>query len=878
VPSAKASFRRALEAHRKALGGLAEVRRRLGQMEAEAGQGAEAVRQQQEIAARLRQLADGLAQTWLGAPWPVVESSRFPVERDSAPGRPAMIRIGDAEPVPGAAFGVVVPLTGVGHLAIDRDARDPAVAGLLRSVLTRLLAAFPAGTLRILAVDGGALGAPLAPFAALVPAGVMNEPVTDVAGLRNVLEEAEEQVRRVQSGEERDADVLVIACAALPSGVGRTELSRLAALAHAGPPARVHLVLAGYPPPPQPGREAAPRLESTTHITAQGAGRGVTFAVGDPPRETFGADGRGLNAPVTLDAAPPEGLVEELSRHIAQRAESEGVLNFDDLVPERLWQESSVAGLRTIVGRAGRGDAVLALDDTTPHWLVGGRTGSGKTVFLLDVLYGLAARYSPDELTLFLLDFKEGVSFTEFIPTDADPTWVPHARTVGVESDRQYGVAVLGELVREMNRRAGVMKQSGVTKLSDLREARSDVALPRLVTVIDEFHVLFQGNDETAKRAASLLEEVARKGRSYGVHLILASQSVSGIEALMLKGSTIFGQFGMRIAMAGGGGVLDVVNNAADSLPIGQAVVNTAGGVQSGNQRVRFPDADPVGLTRLRHRIWDLRTPGSAPPGLFAGYAEYRVEEDPTIARLTPAVRRRTAYVGRAVDVGLPAVGLTLDATPGRHVAVLGTSTVGADVLSAAVHGLAKQHEPGTATFLLAGLAATADDVVDDCAAALKAGGHSYEELDLVGYREAVVRLGSAEGEYGRPGGKATYLVVFGADVGTGVLRQPHTGSRRTGLDDLRAVLRDGPMRGVHVLGWWRGVRRFTDDLGIGGKEDVAGLVALNVRGSDLVGAGFGEAVRDWTPRENRALFLDRSEDRAALLVPFVREGRFTPA
>jgi hypothetical protein len=788
-----------------------------------------------------------------------------------------MVRIGEAEPVPGAAFGVVVPLTGVGHLAIDRDARDPAVAGLLRSVLTRLLASFPAGTLRVLAVDGGALGAPLAPFAALVPAGVMNEPVTDVAGLRNVLEEVEEQVRRVQSGEDRDPDVLLVACAALPSGCGRTEFSRLAALAHAGPSARVHLLLAGFPPPPQTGREPLPPLELTTHVTSRTSGRSVTFAVGDPPREAFGSDGRGLNSPVVLDAAPSDGLIEELSRHIAQRAESEGVLNFDDLVPERLWQESSVAGLRTVVGRVGRADAVLALDDTTPHWLVAGRTGSGKTVFLLDVLYGLAARYSPDELALYLLDFKEGVSFTEFIPTDADPSWVPHARTVGVESDRQYGVAVLTELVREMNRRAGVMKQSGVTKLSDLRGVRRDVALPRLVTVIDEFHVLFAGNDETAKRAATLLEEVSRKGRSYGVHLILASQSVSGIEALMIKGSSIFGQFGMRIAMAGGGGVLEAVNNAADSLPIGQAVVNTSGGVLSGNSRVRFPDADPTGLTRLRHRIWDLRTPGSAPPGLFAGYAEYRIEDDSTYARLTPDVRRRTAYIGLAVDVGLPAVGLTLDATPGRHLAVLGTTVVGADVLSAATLSLARQHAPGTATFLLAGLAASADDVVDDLAATLKAAGHQHEVLDLPGYRDAVLRLGAAElGEYGRPGAQATYLVVFGADVGSGVLKQPHAGSRRTALDELRTVFRDGPMRGVHVLGWWRGVRRFTDDLGPGSKEDVAGLVALNVRGSDFGTSGFGDAVREWTPRENRALFVDRSEDRVALVVPFVREGRFT--
>ena len=241
-------------------------------------------------------------------------------------------------------------------------------------------------------------------------------------------------------------------------------------------------------------------------------------------------------------------------------------------------------------------------------------------------------------------------------------------------------------------------------------------------------------------------------------------------------------------------------------------------------------------------------------------------------------MRRRTACVGRAVDVGLPTAGFTLDASPGRHLAVLGTTPVGADVLSAADavagpaaragHGDVPARRPGRAS---------ADDVVDDPAAALKAAGHQHEELDLPRYREAVVRLGSADaGEYGRPGANITYLVVFGADVGSGILKQPHAGSRRNALDELRAVFRDGPMRGVHVLGWWRGVRRFTDDLGSGSKEDVAGLVALNVRGSDFATSGFGDAMREWAPRENRALFVDRSEDRVALVVPFVREGRFT--
>ena len=107
-----------------------------------------------------------------------------------------------------------------------------------------------------------------------------------------------------------------------------------------------------------------------------------------------------------------------------------------------------------MVGRDGRRPVDLAFDDATPHWLVGGRTGAGKTVFLLDVLYGLAARYSPDELALYLLDFKEGGQLHRVHPHRRDPSWMPHARAVGIESDREYGVAVLRELRREMNRRA----------------------------------------------------------------------------------------------------------------------------------------------------------------------------------------------------------------------------------------------------------------------------------------------------------------------------------------------------------------------------------------------------------------------------------------
>lgn len=777
------------------------------------------------------------------------------------------IRLGDTTPVAGSGFSVVAPFVGAGHLAIDSDARDPAVARWLRGVLLRVLAALPEGVLQVAAVDGATLGTVFGPFREMVEAEAWPRPTIDLPGFQQVLAEAEERIERAQGGES-DPSVLLVCVAAMPEGAGRREWSRLSAIAHAGPAAGVFLLLAGYPPPQHPGGlNAAPRLEGTTALTASNGG---VFTVSDPPgQHRFSSDDSGLAVPVRLDAGPPDTLVEAVCRRLAKSARVQTATDFTMLMPNEIWQQSSIDGLRTVVGREGRTECVLALDDATPHWLVGGRTGSGKTVFLLDVLYGLASRYSPDELSLYLLDFKEGVSFAEFTPTVVDPSWIPHAHTVGIESDREYGLAVLRTLSREMTRRATELKRAGVTKLADLRTGRPDVAMPRLLAVIDEFHVLFEGNDVVAQQAVALLEELARKGRSYGVHLILASQTISGVEALFTKTDSIFGQFPLRVALAGGGGVLDQLNDGADNLPIGGAVINSAAGIPGANRVIRFPNADAGSVATQRHLLWSARRPGGAPPMVFAGYAEQHPDQDPTFVALTPDVRRRRALVGRTVAVGLPTAGFTLDATPGSHLAVLGTSPVGADVLYAATASLARQYAPGTARFLIAPLVAAADEASDATVEAIAAAGHPYETISAAQLRARLAELAQPTAS---DGGPTTHLVIFGADVASSLLAASDPTTYRSGHDELRDVLANGPTHGVHLLGWWRSVSRFSSDLGPTGGNEVACLVALNLP-SNEVGSLVGDYASEWQSRPNRALLIDRHDNRHALIVPYVRPG-----
>ncbi|ADD41824.1 FtsK/SpoIIIE domain-containing protein [Stackebrandtia nassauensis] len=804
-------------------------------------------RKQASLAAKLSQSAQKLTPGFLGEDLNQLPPDTPP--REQEPPSPVHIRIGTAEAVPGAEFPVVVPLFGRGHLVLDGDAADAKVAGLLRSALVRCVASMP--RLKVSLVDCVALGKTFTDAATLVKADIMAPTVTDAPGLERLVGEAEHYVQEVLDARHQGAAELphhLIVIAGFPPSTSSALRGRIAALAHAGPHGRTHFILAGWRAESE--HQQVPAIDHATYVNV-----GETVEVQNVP------------APVTLDAPPSPTLTHHVFHALADKHRKDSQLDMGALLPPDRWRSSSVAGLSTVVGRDPRGDVELAFDDVTPHWLIGGRSGGGKTVFLLDVLYGLASRYGPRELALYLLDFKEGVSFTEFSPQPRDKTWMPHVKAVGVESDREYGKAVLVELRKELSRRATAMKRAGVTKLADLRQVEPDRPLPRILAVIDEFQVLFAGNDRLAREAADHLEELARKGRSYGVHLILASQTISGVEALYTKKDSIFGQFPMRVALPGARNVLDEVNNtAADAIRLGQAVVNNGGGVKGFNRLIHFPDATAATdeLTALRHELWQQREPDDLGPRVFQGFAEQHLADDPVYNAVGPGGLRRKALVGRAVDVDVSTVGFGMEPVPGRNLAVLGTSTVGADVLQAAVLSLAKQHEPGSARFELVGLAAQADVVVTETAAALSEAGHEHEVTGAADLDKILVAAENHD-----HAGQVRYVVVFGGDA----ISQIWNISQ---LMKFRALLKSGPTKGVHLLGWWRGFKRFSDDIGgSAGKEDVACLVALNVPGGDF-GPFIGDLTSDYEPRENRALVFDRHDNTRRLIVPFVRPGRET--
>ncbi|WQW36478.1 AAA family ATPase [Helicobacter pylori] len=249
---------------------------------------------------------------------------------------------------------------------------------------------------------------------------------------------------------------------------------------------------------------------------------------------------------------------------------------------KEFWTKSSQYEVSVPVGwDINHKEVCFEIGEAQNHTLICGCSGSGKSNFLHVLIQNLAFYYAPNEVQLFLLDYKEGVEFNAYV---ADPT-LEHARLVSVASSVGFGVSFLSWLCKEMQERANLFKQFNVKDLSDYRKHEK---MPRLIVVIDEFQVLFS-DSSTKERVKRYLTTILKKGRSYGVHLILATQTMRGGEI----DSSIKAQIANRIALPMDADdstkILD--NDVACEIQKPEAIFNNNGGHQKYHTKMSIPKA-----------------------------------------------------------------------------------------------------------------------------------------------------------------------------------------------------------------------------------------------------------------------------------------------
>ena len=197
-------------------------------------------------------------------------------------------------------------------------------------------------------------------------------------------------------------------------------------------------------------------------------------------------------------------------------------------------------GMNTIISGIAGVDALgnnimVELGDKVPHAMLFGKTGTGKTVTLMDILYSVMDAVDPSMLRIAYVDGK-GNSF-EFMRSDNSdssfyhPNPFTYAQPADASGDIDYARALIKHFERETRRRIDLVKNKGVSKLAEFNRRYPKEALPELLCIVDEFSAitdqdkLLKASELATKGTVDTFEYLAKMGRSVGVHLLLANQT-----------------------------------------------------------------------------------------------------------------------------------------------------------------------------------------------------------------------------------------------------------------------------------------------------------------------------------------------------------------
>lgn len=202
---------------------------------------------------------------------------------------------------------------------------------------------------------------------------------------------------------------------------------------------------------------------------------------------------------------------------------------------EKRWAVTrGTAQLSAPIGAAADGPLVLDLVADGPHLLIGGTTGSGKSELLRSLVAGLALSADPDHLAFVLIDYKGGAAFDRCAE-------MPHVAGMVTDLDDHLAERALVCLEAELRHREERLRAAGAEDLAAYRtrarvqaQGAGHEALPRLVVVVDEFATLAAELPEFLRS----LVGIAQRGRSLGVHMVLATQRPAGVVTDDIRANT----------------------------------------------------------------------------------------------------------------------------------------------------------------------------------------------------------------------------------------------------------------------------------------------------------------------------------------------------
>ena len=233
-----------------------------------------------------------------------------------------------------------------------------------------------------------------------------------------------------------------------------------------------------------------------------------------------------------INIAEDEFFTQACVNYINREAEAkEGTqvvtLDFDD---SKNSYEDITNELVIDVGKKGKNDMQFRMDLVSHvHSFIIGQSGSGKSVFLHNIIGGAMLKYASEDLQLYLLDFKlGGVEFNRY-------QGAKHVKALLVDnSDPQVTLEILRELRNSMTERGKLLRNAGVNNIGEYNKLHQQDRMPHVLVVADECHEMFKADDSIPRQVrneiSDIVIKIAKEGRSQGVHLVFATQTLSGTE------------------------------------------------------------------------------------------------------------------------------------------------------------------------------------------------------------------------------------------------------------------------------------------------------------------------------------------------------------
>lgn len=196
------------------------------------------------------------------------------------------------------------------------------------------------------------------------------------------------------------------------------------------------------------------------------------------------------------------------------------------------------------VGGPGKVQNLVFGEGVSHSGILVGTTGSGKSTLLNSIILSAIAHYGPDELSLYLLDFKEGMEFSLYSNNQ-----VPQVKFVSIESQQELGLSVLGRLCSEISDRSDKFKSVKAKDIETYRQITGK-PMPRILVIIDEFQALFDINTnyKVAEKCADHMKTLIKQGRSFGINVLIASQGIARLNDISLDAG-LYAQMTVRIAL-----------------------------------------------------------------------------------------------------------------------------------------------------------------------------------------------------------------------------------------------------------------------------------------------------------------------------------------